>query len=346
MGEGKVFYKGKRIKAIEAFKKTGLSPVNLGPKDGLAIVGTNAMAIGFSVLVLQKINNIIKLADLVYALSLEGFKGNTSPLHEKVNAERPYDGQLISTKRVRSFLSNSYLWKSSIDSLQDPLSYRSACHVHGAVLDSLKFAKHQLKIQLNSSEDNPCVLPEEDDIIHSGNFEPLAWVLPLEMLLIGLSHLSRISCSRTIKLSTPAFTKLSRFLTPSEGQTIAYGTIQKTFTSLDTEIRHLSNPCSVDYQSISGNIEDHSTNAPYIIEKMNKVIDNLYYILAMEAMHAAQAIDLRNVVNKIGITTCKFYHLIRNEIPFLEKDRVLTTDIKKAYNVVKSKQLLEIINPN
>lgn len=344
MGEGEVFYKGERMEASKAFGETGLTPVTLGPKDGLAIVSSNALAAGAGALVLQNIDNLIKLADLVYALSLEGLKGNTSPLEARVNEIRPYKGQEISTSRVREYLEDSYLWAPNVaESLQDPISYRSTCQIHGAVIDALSYAKEQLKIQLNSSDDNPCVMPNEDDIAHCSNFQPLAWVLPLETLLIALSHISKNSCLRTIKLSTPKFTKLARFLTPAEGQTIAYGTIQKPFTALDAEIRNLSNPSSVDYHSVAGNIEDHATNSPYVVEKLNKSVDNLYYILGMEVMHAAQAVDLRGIVDALGTKTRKTYEIFREEVPFLEEDRVLTEDIKKAYQVIKSKRLLKVI---
>ena len=153
--------------------------------------------------------------------------------------------------------------------------------------------------------------------------------------------MSKISCYRTIKLSTPDFTKLSRFLTPADN-VICFGTIQKAFTSLDTEIRHLSNPATVDYFSVAGDMEDHANNSPYVVQKTRKIVDNMYYILGMEAMHAAQAIDLRTDIT-LGKGSRVAYEVIRCEIPFYSVDRNLTVDIQKAYEALKSGKLMNAV---
>ena len=141
-----------------------------------------------------------------------------------------------------------------------------------------------------------------------------------------------------MKLADPSFTKLTRFLTPAEGDVIAYGTIQKCFTSLDTENRMLANPSSMDYFSVAGNIEDHANSSPLVVDKLFKIVDNLRYILGIELIHCAQAVDLREAKN-LGEYTKKAYEIIRQDIPFLDKDRCLTVDIKKAYDIIKSGKL-------
>lgn len=116
--------------------------------------------------------------------------------------------------------------------------------------------------------------------------------------------------------------------------------IQKTFTALDTEIRHLSNPVVSDFLSLAGDIEDHANNTPYIVQKTRKILDNLLYILGIEAIHAAQAIDLRNDIH-MGEGTKAAYQAIRETLPFYEKDRNLSVDIKKAYELLRSGKLLK-----
>lgn len=336
IGEGNVYYEGKKMSAKEALNKSGLSPINLGPKDGLAIVSSNALSAGKAALIIDEVNELVKKADLVYSMSLEGIKGNVSPLDERVKKYRPYNGQNKSIERVTKYLENSYIWQKGIaENLQDPVSFRSACHIHGSVLDSLNYAKKQLEIQLNSSDDNPCVLYEDEDIVSTGNFEPLNWVLAFEMLIIALSHLSKISTSRIKHLSNPDTTGLNRFLTPMMGDTIAFGTIQKPFVALDAEVKGLTNPSSIDYNELAGNIEDHGTNAPYIMQKIDKVIDNIYYILGIEIMHSAQAIELRGVKDVISDKTYNLFNELREKVPFLEKDRPLSGNIEKAKDVLK-----------
>ena len=344
IGEGEAYYCGEKIPAAEALAKAGLVPLVLGPKDGLALVSSNALAAGQGALVIYEIKKLIRLADIVYSFSLEGLKGNVSPLNEEINRIRRFKGQNESAAHVRKLLADSYLWLPNIaNALQDPLCFRCACHIHGAVRDSLNYLEELMDIQLNSSDDNPCVLINQNAIMSCGNFEVVTWTVAFEMLGIALSHLSRAACFRTIKLSSEHFTGLPRFLTPDPEHVIAFGTIQKPFTALDAEIRHLANPVSMDFYAVAGNIEDHCSNTPYVVQKTRKIVDNLYYILGIEAIHAAQACDLRQEKEfKLGVAGQAVHQKIREVIPFLDKDRNLTNDIAKAYELLKSGVLLDV----
>ncbi len=342
IGEGQVYYKGAKVPAMDALREEGLEPIVLGPKDGLAIVSSNALAAGEGALVLQEVRELLEMADAIYALSLEGLNGNLSPLDPKAHEVRPFPGQAYSAKKVLEYLQGSYLhspnWKRPV---QDPLSFRGTVHIHGSVRDALAYVEEYLRIHINSSDDNPCVILDERRMISCSNFEVTSWVIGFEMLGLALSHLSKAACYRTIKLSSPEFTKLPRFLSPADN-VICFGTIQKTFTSLDTEIRHLSNPATADFFSVAGEIEDHASNAPFVVQKTRKIVDNLRYILGIEWMHAAQAVDLRTDI-QLGRVTKKLYELIRTEVGFYEKDRNLTVDIRKAYELIKSGRLLAVI---
>ena len=153
-----------------------------------------------------------------------------------------------------------------------------------------------------------------------------------------------------IKLSDDKLTKLPRFLSP-DPKTIAFGTIQKTFVSLDTEIKSLSIPVSADYFSVAGGIEDHATNAPLIIHRLCKSIRNLEYIFGMELMHAAQAVELRNErigAIQLGRQTELEYLAFRRTVPFLQEDRALSDDIQRAFEFVHLMQIDDVpeeVNP-
>jgi histidine ammonia-lyase len=339
LGEGEAFYNGKRVASAEALKKAGLEPVVLGPKDGLAIVSSNALSAGEGALVLNDIKDLLDISDVIYALSLEGLNGNVSPLDMRTYQVRPYPGQAYSAEKITEYLEGSYIWEPDWKKpVQDPLSFRGSAHVHGAVRDSVAYVEGLLKIQLNSSDDNPCVIMDDKKIISCSNFEVTNWSLGFEMLGMALSQLSKVVCHRIIKLGNPTFTKLSRFLSPSDN-VLAFATIQKTFTALDTEIRHLSNPAISDFFALAGDMEDHANNTPYIVQKTRKIVDNMYYILGIEAMHAAQAVDLRSDI-RIGKGTKAAYESIREAVPFYDKDRNLSVDIKNAYKVLQSGKLL------
>jgi histidine ammonia-lyase len=346
IGEGDAYYHGEKMAAREALAKAGLEPLILGPKDGLALVSSNALAAGQGVLVLYELKKLMNLADIIYSFSLEAFKGNVSPLNEEINRVRRFRGQNESAANVRQLLKDSYLWLPGIaNALQDPLCFRCACHIHGAVRDSLHYIEELMDIQMNSSDDNPCVLMNQNAIMSCGNFEVVNWAVAFEMLGIALSHLSRAACFRTIKLSSGHFTGLPRFLTPDPEHVIAFGTIQKPFTALDAEIRHLANPISMDFYAVAGDIEDHCSNTPYVVQKTRKIVDNLYYILGIEAIHAAQACDLRQEEQfRLGAAGRVVHQKIREVIPFLAQDRNLTIDIVKAYELLKSGVLLDAVN--
>lgn len=342
IGKGEVFYKGKRMSACEAISKAGLEIAVLGPKDGLGIVSSNAHSAGLATLMVKEVEDIIKVSNIAYCLGMEGLNGNIESLDKSVNAARKFNGQIECAAQCRKYLKGSYLHKPHEGrALQDSLTYRGAFAINGAVLDALNYVKHNLLIQINTPDDNPCVLVDEERLSVSTNYEPITWVIGIEMLNIALNHMSKTACHRTIKLADPSFTKLSRFLTPSEGNVIAYGTIQKCFTSLDTENRMMANPSSMDYFSLAGNIEDHANNSPLVVDKLIKIVDNLRYIIGIELMHAVQAIDLCGEKN-LGEYTKKVYEVIREKIPFVDKDRCLSVDINKAYNIIKSGKLLDL----
>lgn len=346
IGEGEVYYKNEIRNSKEVFDEISLEMINLGPKDGLAIVSSNALSAGIGALVLKDIDRLLDLADIVYCLSLEGLNGNTSPLDIDLYKTRNYIGQKISLKNVINLLKNSSIynadWKKPV---QDPLCFRGSVQVNGAVRDALRYCLELFNIQLNSSEDNPCLLLDENKLLSCSNYESISWVLGFENLGVALSHLSKNSCYRTIKLSNPEFTKLPRFLSPKDN-VLGYATIQKVFTSLDTEIRHLSNPATADFYSLAGDIEDHANNTPYVIDKLKKIVDNLFYILGIEAMHAVQAIDLRSDCI-LGNGSKKAYEKIREIVPFYGEDRPIYKDIRTMYELVKSEKFIhEILNTN
>ena len=343
IGEGEAYFNGKLMVASDALKRAGISEAVLGPKDGLAIVSSNALSTGEGALVIKEVENLLDTADMVYVMSLEGINGNTSQLSPEVYEARPFPGQIHSAKQMNRYLEGSSIYQVDPKRpVQDPLSFRGAAHIHGAIRDALEYVKKYLTIHLNSSDDNPCVLLNGRRIVSCSNFEVTNWVLGFEMLGIALSHMSKISCYRTIKLSTPDFTGLPRFLSPAS-DVICFGAIQKAFTSLDTEIRHLSNPATADYFSLAGDMEDHANNSSYVVQKTRKIVDDMYYILGMEAMHAAQAIDLRTNAS-LGKGSKIAYETIRSEIPFYALDRDLTMDIQRAYEVLKNGKLMDEVN--
>lgn len=334
MGAGEVDYHGEIVPAAQALENEKLKPLILGPKDGLNVVSTNAQGEAQTAMLIYQTRELLRVANAVFCLGLEGLNGGVQPLKERVNAQRKLPGQIACAAQCRSLLEGSYLYQPDPSRpLQDPLTFRCGSAIHGAVQDVLDYMEGILNTQLNVTDDNPCIFYEDGTTDVSQNFETLTLALSVEMLTGALAHLSKTVCYRLIHLADPAFTGLTRFLTPVEIKTIAYGTIQKVFTVLDAENRMLANPSSMDYMAVAGSIEDHASNLPLLTDKAFKMVDNLRYMLGIEAFHAAQAVDLRGKP-AMGKGTAALYEALRKEVPFLSEDRNLSIDIEKAYRFI------------
>lgn len=335
MGEGEVIYQDQRMEAKEALKLANIQPIVMRPKAGLSMISSNALSISKGILVLFQIEQLLTLANVIYALSFESFYGQTSILHPLVQQTSHAPGLKDVIEQVRIYLKDSDLWESEEKQrLQDPLCFRSAPHVHGFVHEIIRYIRLLLTDQLNASEDNPSVFAEAKLILPTSHFEITHWVLIFELLANALSHLSKLSCMRMLKFSNPAFTQSTPFLSPNPGVIHAFGALQKTFIALDAEVRHHSFPSSNDFLSIANDMEDHSTHAPFVLSKLEKIVDNLFYILGMEAFHATQLIDLQQN-RRLGRITRNVYDQVRSVVPFLDTDRVLTKDIQSLYKLFK-----------
>jgi histidine ammonia-lyase len=252
--------------------------------------------------------------------------------------------------------------------LQDPLSYRDGSYVLAAADDALAALFQTLAIQINSSDDNPAVIlgirpdasapvkvrayyvecdPKDDPkrdpkycndkpygaVIPTANFDPLPWVVPLQTTSLALGHISRAAVARITRLSTPDFTKLSRFLTPKLDTTLGFSAIHQTFAALDAEIQGLIPPVSTQTLWTVVDIDDIATSSLDAANRLQRIVDNLFWIEGIELLHAAQAIDLRlrdNPSLKIGAGSGFYYHGLRSRVPFLDRDRPLTPDIAAA----------------
>lgn len=349
IGQGEVEYHGEIIPAIDAMRAEGIEPAILGPKDGLSIVSSNAQGESMVVLLIKEVEELIKLSDAIYCLHLEGLNGGLQPLGERVNEVRGLPGQIHCATECRNFLEGSYLeHPDSKRALQDPLSFRCGAAINGSVYDSLEYVKKILELQINRTDDNPCILYEEGTTSVSPNFEVTTLSLGVDMLAAALCHMSHAIVNRLYKIVDPGFTGLNRFLTPHEVKTIAFSTIQKAFAALDAENRWLANTTTLDITSFANGIEDHASNLPLAGMRSLRIVDNLRYMLGMELMHAAQAVEMRrdqraDSLLKLGKVTGPLKDAYRKTIPYYDADRNLSIDIEKSYQVIKDGSLLKVV---
>ena len=357
-GEGKVEYQGKICDALEALKNEGLKPLKPYAKDALSILSSNAYSAGRACITLVETKTALQASIRVYALSLEGLNGNLAPLAASVHKVRPFSENEHMAAHIRKILKKSYLYQpSSNRAHQDPLSFRDAVQIFGMAKRKLKEANSQLSIQINSSDDNPSVLFVEKDeiddeikryasgaptgsllkiVVPTSNFEPISWTVDIESLSIGLAHVSRASANRILRMGDPKITGLSRFLAVSENQQ-GFGTVPNLVAAIQTEIRALATPVSLDGMVVAGGIEDVSTNAPLAVQRLRGIVDKLNILTGIELVVATQAIDLRNKDNNIvlGTHTKKLYKMFRDEVKIYDGQTALSHHFDKAEKFVE-----------
>jgi histidine ammonia-lyase len=295
----------------------------------------------------------------VYALSLQALDGNVSPLLLETLALRPYPYTVQAGGELRTLLEGSSLWNSNARRpLQDPLSFRDAVYLLGEQDRTLAESRALLEIQLNSADDNPAVAIGVTTssalaqarrghvaangivgaVLPSANFDPLPWVLSFEQLGLALAHSSLASAERIIRLNDDHLTGLPRYL-GTAASVHAFGAAEKSPVALAEENRELAVPVSMDFLPVAGGIEDIATNAPRVVERVQRQIDNCYLLLGLELLHAAQAIDLRKRSQPsftLAPRTAGLYAALRRRVDFLDADRALTGDFRKAAEVVRS----------
>jgi histidine ammonia-lyase len=359
IGEGEVYYKGKKIAAADALKAIGMKPVKLFGKDALAILSSNAYSVGKAALALTDMEQLQKVNTLTFAFSLEGLNGNVSPFLEDTLALHPFPESVKKGAELRALLQGSSIWDQDDNRrLQDPLSFRDSVFILGEVDRAFETAKFLFNVQLNSSDDNPGVavgVTAKGDrfqekksyvsvdgvngaVLPSANFEPLPWVIAFEQLQIALTHNSVTSALRTTKLGTPDFTGgLERYLGTANSYH-AFGAMEKPPVTLAMENKVLGTPVSAEFLPVAGQVEDVASNAPLVVDRLQKQIDNSFILLGIEAIHAAQAVDLRHVKTpdyKLSPATQKLYEAVRAKVKMLDYDRALTPDFRAAEQVLR-----------
>ncbi|MDQ6822369.1 MAG: aromatic amino acid lyase [Actinomycetota bacterium] len=344
IGEGEAELDGQLLSGADAMAAAGIDLPTLGAKDGLALVSANSASVGHGALAIIRCVDLLALADVAAALSLEGLGGHATVLDHQIDDARPFSGQLTSAHQMRLLLEGSSLWTAPPTlGVQDPISFRSAVQVHGAVLDVLASVRGTLETELNSTGDNPMVLIDREAIISDGNFHPAGLSIAFDTLKIALAQLTSMAANRVVRLMDPHFTHLAAYLSPRPGLNVGLGVLQKTATALNAEVRLAADPTSLDYIPVAGAIEDHATMAVEGVAQAAQAIDSAFGVFAVELLVAAQAIDLREGIT-LGAGTGAAYRTVRACCPFTEDDRLLAREIANVRALLEDGSLLDAVS--
>lgn len=333
VGLGEVEYKGKVMTGAEVLKEMNWQPIQLGSKEGLALLnGTQNMS-AFAVWSLLQSERLSDWADRIAAMSLDAYYGLLSPFTKAVHVVRPHKGQLDTAARMLELLQGSEIAARPKLYVQDPYSFRCIPQVHGAAKDTLAYVKSVIDTEINSATDNPTVCPDEDLIISAGNFhgEPIA--LPMDFLAIGMSELANISERRTYKLVSGT-RDLPSFLVATPGVNSGFMITQYTAASVVSLNKSLCTPASVDSIPSSQGQEDHVSMGANAAIKLYKVVLNVERVLAIELFNAAQALEFRRPL-KSSPAVEKLFEDYRKVVPFIVNDEVMYPHIQHSIEFLR-----------
>src|SRR6266536_2815298 len=312
IGEGEVQVDGQRLPAIEGLRRAGLEPLELSYKEGLSLVNGTEGMLALACLAVADAEALATAADVACAMSIEGLLGTDRPFQRRLHELRPHPGQLASADNLRELLAGSPILAShrhSDHAIQDAYSLRCAPQIHGACRDVIAFARQVIERELGSVTDNPVVFADSGEVVSTGNFhgEPLAFVL--DFLAIALAELADVSERRVDRLLDPALNHdLPPFLTEDPGLT-------------------------------SGNQEDHVSMGWTAGLKLRRVLANVRRTIAIEALCAAQAVDMRSPLRP-GRAVAAVMERLRRDVPRLEHDRYLAPDMAAVERLVANGELV------
>jgi histidine ammonia-lyase len=328
VGEGEATYRGERMPAAAAQKRAGLSPVRLGPKEGLSLVNGTQMIVAVGGLALLEAQDLAALADVCGAASLEALLGSHHAFEARLHALRPHPGQIASAANLRALLAESPLERSheGCGRVQDAYSLRCMPQVHGAAREVIRFTAAILATEIDSVTDNPIVFPEDEELLSGGNFHGETPAMALDTLAIAAAEIASISERRIERLMNPVHSGLPPFLTPDPGVHSGLMMAQVTAAALVSENKVLAHPASVDSIPTEAGQEDHVSMGPIAARKARQVVRHARQVLAIEMLCACQALDLRApLVPGRGVAAA--YAAVRRAVPFMKEDRFLAPDI-------------------
>jgi len=351
IGEGEATYKSEKLAGADAMQRAGITLVALEAKEGLSLLnGTQGMLALLS-LALYDADILSDTADIAASLSLDALRGSPGAFDSRIMHARAYPGAATTARNLAHLNNGSQIRESHRASEKDPrvqdaYSLRCTPQVHGAVRDSLVYAREMALVELNSATDNPLVFLKENgegDIVSGGNFHGQPLAMAADQVAIALATLGGIAERRIEQMTNPLTSLLPAFLTPDPGLNSGFMIAQVTAAALTSENRALATPHSVDSISTSGNQEDYVSMGMSSARRLERMLHNLRHILAIELLAACQGIDLLAPL-QTGTLARQAYDAIRALSPKVTQDRPLAPDINAVYNLIATAAISRLLH--
>ncbi|MBI2773632.1 MAG: histidine ammonia-lyase [Chloroflexi bacterium] len=344
IGEGEALHDGKRKSAADALRHAGLKPVELAPKEGLALINGTQVMTAIGCLALYDAEVLASSADVIAAMSAEALRATDQAWDPAIHDARPHPGQRVVAANLRELVMGSPIREShrvGDPRVQDPYSVRCVPQVHGATRDALAYTRRVLEIEINSATDNPLVFPEDGRILSGGNFHGQPVAVALDLATIAVAQLGDISEARIDRLTNGHTSGLPAFLTRRPGSSSGFMVAQYTAAALVAEDRMRATPASIQSIPTSAGMEDHVSMGVHAAHKLTAVVRNVRDILAIEALCAAQGLDLLAMRSAEPIEEAKT--VIRERSATLNEDRSLAADIGAVADAIAREVLVTAV---
>lgn len=347
LGEGEVLYQGEKLPGLEGLRIAGLKPIVLGPKEGLALLNGTQASTAFALQGLFRAEDLFASAIVNGSLCVEAALGSRRPFEALVHEVRGHQSQIDTAANYRLLLDDSEIGASHkyCESVQDPYSLRCQPQVMGACLTQIRNAAEVLLIETNAVSDNPLVFSDQQDIISGGNFHAEPVAMAADNLALALAEIGALSERRVALLIDTNMSKLPPFLVEKGGLNSGFMIAQVTCAALASENKSLAHPASVDSMPTSANQEDHVSMATFAGRRLADMVENTAGILAVELLAACQGIDFRAPL-KTSETLEKAKAMLRERVPFYDKDRYFAPDIYAAIDLILSGVFTPLLDRN
>jgi len=334
LGIGEVIFKGKRILASDALQQIHLSPLELEPKEGLALLNGTQVSAALALHALFECQILFEGAIYAGALSLEASKSDMQFLDERIHNLRRLTGQIDVAKAFTLLLHKKGTCHQKNHRVQDPYSLRCQPQVMGACLEQLRYISTSLQNEINAVTDNPLVFSDKQQIISGGNFHAQILSFASDAMANVIATIGNISERRVALLMDPSLSGLPAFLIQNSGVHSGLMIAQVTAASLASENKVLAHPASVDSIPTSANQEDHVSMATFAARRLQEMVDNTITIIAIELIAACQGLDLIKPFD-ISISLEEIYQKIRKVVNFYETDCIPAVDIARLKDRLK-----------
>ncbi len=350
IGEGDVFGKQglQDVKLDCAVGLKNVKPLELKAKEGLSLINGCQVMTAVGLLALHEATQLLKIADICGAMSIEGLRGSRKPFDPLIAQTRPHSGESKTAKNLlrvmgeTSEIGESHFAETVDHRVQDAYSLRCMPAVHGAGKMAVEYCVRVLETEANSSTDNPLVFADAGKILSCGNFHGMPVAHAMDFAAIAISSLASISHERISKFISTQMSDLPPFLAPNGGLNSGHMIVQVASASLVSENKILAHPASVDSMPTSAEKEDHVSMGTIAARKFSQIVKNAQNVFSMELLAATQALDMiKPLKPTAGVLLA--YDCVRSVVPFANVDRIFAKDVSKILELIKNQKIVNTV---